>query len=260
MKKWFCLLMVCAITALSGTAAMALPNPVVESSFTEVVNTLGFTLAAPGAAEDISWSVIDGKLAQARYSIYDVAFTLRAQASDKAEDISGLYFASGDQTPVQIVWCDGQYQAEADVGARIVWYDATNGVAWSLSCENAAIDMEILAGCARESFLFAAKGAPITLEGNPTTGYQWDAMNFDLEALSVSAPIYEMEPSAEQVSGAGGTYTFVVAGAQPGSESDLTLLYYRSWEGLGSAVDSRDYHVTVDGDYNVTLEETTNVG
>ena len=72
-------------------------------------------------------------------------------------------------------------------------------------------------------------------------------MNYDPEKLSVSAPVYEEKDS--------GVYTIAVAGEQANVQDAVTLAYYCPELGLDSVTEMRNFTVSVDADYNVTLSE-----
>ena len=120
MKKMICALVACAML-LCAACAFAAPNPMVESSYSEILTKLGLGILAPGAAQEAQWFIIDDDLAQVGFSIYEIPYTLRAKAASAAEDISGMYFSSGDETKVDILWNEGSYRAEDGVGARVMW-------------------------------------------------------------------------------------------------------------------------------------------
>ena len=248
MKKMICALVACAML-LCAACAFAAPNPMVESSYSEILTKLGLGILAPGAAQEAQWFIIDDDLAQVGFSIYEIPYTLRAKAASAAEDISGMYFSSGDETKVNILWNEGSYRAEDGVGARVMWYDAQNGVAYSLSCEDAGIEKDTLVEYAADAYRYCAKGAIVTLAGTQSADeYTWAAINYDPSKLTISAPVYE---AGEE----GGQYTFAVAGVQADTTDTLTLVYYRTEAGLDSAVEMRNCTVTVDSEYNVTLTE-----
>ena len=62
LKKKFIALLLCA-AMMVGAGALAAPNPMAESSYSDILANLGFQLLAPGAAQEAEWFIIDGKLA-----------------------------------------------------------------------------------------------------------------------------------------------------------------------------------------------------
>lgn len=67
----------------------------------------------------------------------------------------------------------------------------------------------------------------VELEGNPTTGYEWEVTEVDEAVLvPLGEPDYQSESEAI---GAGGLFTFYFEAAGPG-ETELQLVYHRPWE------------------------------
>lgn len=67
----------------------------------------------------------------------------------------------------------------------------------------------------------------ITLEGNPTTGYSWELIEYD---AAVVEPVGEAEyKSDSKLIGGGGAYTFTFKALVPGMTT-VKLVYQRSWE------------------------------
>jgi len=66
----------------------------------------------------------------------------------------------------------------------------------------------------------------ISLEGNPTTGYTWEAVEFDETILEQGETEYKTSSKAV---GAGGTETLHFKAVLPG-EVPLKLVYHRPWE------------------------------
>lgn len=68
----------------------------------------------------------------------------------------------------------------------------------------------------------------VTLEGNPTTGYEWTS---DIEGKSVAIVSHKYESTGKSnvAAGGGGYYTFTYEGAANGT-STINLKYARSWE------------------------------
>lgn len=68
----------------------------------------------------------------------------------------------------------------------------------------------------------------ITLEGNPSTGYNWEAKDLDTSLLQpVGEP--EFKSSNPAAVGSGGTITLTFKSLKAGS-TKLNLVYHRSWE------------------------------
>lgn len=68
----------------------------------------------------------------------------------------------------------------------------------------------------------------VTLQGNPTTGYEWTSAIDGKAVVSVSEQ-YESTSKSSVAAGGGGYYTFTYEGAANGT-STINLKYARSWE------------------------------
>ena len=83
----------------------------------------------------------------------------------------------------------------------------------------------------------------VTLVGNPTTGYSWEATAFDDTVLEmIGEPGYA--PDSDLVVGSGGVYTFTFEATAVG-EADLSLVYHRAWEDDVEPIETFTVHVTV---------------
>lgn len=71
-------------------------------------------------------------------------------------------------------------------------------------------------------------GLVVSLEGNPTTGFEW---TYGIEGSTVEAvsDTYSSKAQAQPTTGAGGIYTFEFKAAGTGS-STINFTYARSWE------------------------------
>ena len=68
----------------------------------------------------------------------------------------------------------------------------------------------------------------IELEGNPSTGYTWEAMDLDASMFQQVGGT-EFKGSSPGLVGAGGTLTLTFKALKPGTAT-LTLIYHRPWE------------------------------
>ena len=67
----------------------------------------------------------------------------------------------------------------------------------------------------------------LTIDGNPTTGYNWEVGEVDQTILEpLGEPEYDSDSA---LIGSGGTYTFTFKAAAAGT-TNLKLIYYRSFE------------------------------
>lgn len=74
----------------------------------------------------------------------------------------------------------------------------------------------------------------ITLDSNPSTGYDWGVGKQNTELLSLEEDAY-VPPENARI-GQGGTHRFVFKALKQGSDV-LELAYYRPWEGVEKAAD-----------------------
>jgi inhibitor of cysteine peptidase len=112
----------------------------------------------------------------------------------------------------------------------------------------------LLSACAAAAapvYTKSDQGSPITvsvgdtfsvkLEGNPTTGYAWEALPDAAGLLSqVGEPDYDS--SDEALLGSGGMYTFTFK-AEKAGETTLEIIYHRSFETGVDPIDS--FKVTI---------------
>jgi inhibitor of cysteine peptidase len=82
----------------------------------------------------------------------------------------------------------------------------------------------------------------IQLDGNPTTGYGWEIIPSESGVLMVKAgPTYTADGD---LVGSGGTYLFCFTADEIG-ETDVNLIYRRSWESEVVPISSFTLHVVV---------------
>ena len=95
----------------------------------------------------------------------------------------------------------------------------------------------------------------ISLESNPTTGYEWDVTECDYSVLELVNTGYEQaETQSPPLPGAGGLQNWTFEGLKDG-KTTLKLVYWRSWEGEESIIDEYLLHITV-GDAMTTATQT----
>ncbi|MBQ6570067.1 MAG: protease inhibitor I42 family protein [Clostridia bacterium] len=90
----------------------------------------------------------------------------------------------------------------------------------------------------------------VELEGNPTTGYQWDCRIIDENIVKLSGSNYQQSDNPEGLVGVGGTYKFVIEALAEG-ETDVVFTYSRPWENTDPA-ETVTYHFTVDASKNIS--------
>lgn len=90
-------LLLAAALPLAGCSAQPnggaqLPNPIVEVENSAAFDKLGLFIDAPEGATDVTYSIIDDRLAQVQFSLNGSSYTYRTAISDdENEDISGVY-------------------------------------------------------------------------------------------------------------------------------------------------------------------------
>ncbi len=99
-------------------------NPFVEVESAEAFSELSITLDAPEAAQNVSYAVIDGKIAQVQFELDGKSYIARASAQDG--DFSGII---GEESLIETVDAKtsavlGMVQSDAASCYKIVW---TNG-------------------------------------------------------------------------------------------------------------------------------------
>jgi len=72
----------------------------------------------------------------------------------------------------------------------------------------------------------AGRTFTISLEGNPTTGYRWEVVEYDERMLKLTGEGYTS--SSDRI-GAGGIQEFTFTASNPGTTT-VKLVYRRSWE------------------------------
>ena len=72
----------------------------------------------------------------------------------------------------------------------------------------------------------AGRTFTISLEGNPTTGYRWEVVEYDEGLLKLTGEDYTS--SSDRI-GAGGIQEFTFTASKPGT-TEVKLVYRRPWE------------------------------
>jgi inhibitor of cysteine peptidase len=98
-------------------------------------------------------------------------------------------------------------------------------------------------------FVSSGKTLTISLQGNPTTGYNWVYTGGEGIVKEVSSGYL---PSTPGLVGSGGQFVFVFEGVSPG-ETELRFSYARPWE-KATPVEFRSYILLVDNELNITLD------
>ena len=82
----------------------------------------------------------------------------------------------------------------------------------------------------------------ITLRGNPTTGYSWDATEIPAE-ITLTEKHYEQDKTDPMMVGVGGTFHFRFKAVKK-ADAAIHFEYRRPWENL-PAVEVRSYRVRI---------------
>lgn len=85
----------------------------------------------------------------------------------------------------------------------------------------------------------------IILEENPTTGYSWALDAYDTDVLKLEKDAYTASSTSESAVGSGGTHSFDFIGQKEG-KTTLIFRYYRSWENKDTALEVKEYVVSVE--------------
>lgn len=109
--------------AQSVESKIQISNPFIEVSDADAFKTLGITLDAPKAAQDVSYYIIGGEIAEVRFLLDGKNYLIRASAQEG--DFSGLYGRESETEPV-----DSKQNADivsVDIGSgiyhKITWSD-----------------------------------------------------------------------------------------------------------------------------------------
>lgn len=97
----------------------------------------------------------------------------------------------------------------------------------------------------------------INLEGNPSTGYEWEALEYDAERINIVKKYIQNENSKNLV-GVGGTYEFEIGGLKEGNCS-VDLVYMRSWEDIDKAIEAYRYSLYISNDKKITVLGVENI-
>ncbi len=82
----------------------------------------------------------------------------------------------------------------------------------------------------KEVTLQVGEKIQVTLDSNPTTGYQWDVEDVDESVLKQQGDsVYRAETSNPNIVGSGGEETFTFEAVGTGTTT-LKLIYHQPWE------------------------------
>lgn len=115
-----------------------MPNPMVESDAQGVLEATGFSFNIPEGAADVQYFIIDGKLADVRFTDNGTNYTARMQAMNEFTDISVMYYEWTSEEDCIVNNCQGTvktYLGEDGDIHEVLWYDVVPGVMNSLTAE-----------------------------------------------------------------------------------------------------------------------------
>lgn len=121
-------------------------NPWVDCDKEEILSTLGFDMAAPEGAKNISYQMNEGEgLAQMLFTYGEVEneYTYRMKSAAEFEDISGLYYEWVVEDEIKVGWCEGVCKraiTDSEMVDSCLWYDAAPGIMYSLSTSAEDLD------------------------------------------------------------------------------------------------------------------------
>lgn len=89
----------------------------------------------------------------------------------------------------------------------------------------------------------------VRLDGNITTGYEWNVKIGDETVLALESEEYVPDETDELIDGAGGMFVFRFKALAPNAETSLSFRYARGWE--DEAIDRLDLSVYTDDCNNI---------
>lgn len=147
MKKIFFLLILFPLL-LAGCRKnqVEIPNPIVESSFKEIQQKLGITFGIPKDAENIYYSIISDKVAQADFIWQETECTARIKpsTSTELEDISGFYYKWEKEVELPVGYNTATarwFESDGEITGIVIWQDIVPGLTYSVSMkQNATLE------------------------------------------------------------------------------------------------------------------------
>lgn len=112
----------------------------------------------------------------------------------------------------------------------------------------------VVTGCScskKEEKEKAVQQLSITLEGNPTTGYEWTCKADSTDILTSVSDKYTAYNNNEEITGSGGTYEFIFKGNNSGMTTILCE-YKRSFEKI-EPLYKIQYQVQVSSEKGLTV-------
>ena len=148
MKKTTALILVLAVLTVLGLSAAAadgeplvgMPNPLIESSVSGILETVGVSMPAPEFANSASWFVIntDPAVGELRFSVNGLNYTYRITPATAFSDISGMYYTWTGSENVQVGYNTAVVSYIENEQGIIQWFDVVPGLMYSLSVDSGA--------------------------------------------------------------------------------------------------------------------------
>lgn len=123
-------------------------NPVHESTFEEILQKLGITIAVPEDAKDVHYSIIEidgvNSIAQANFMIGNVNYSYRIQPAAALTDISGAHFEWTTVKEAEISYCGAELRYNEGQEGICLWYDTVPGLMYSLYSDSGASEESLM--------------------------------------------------------------------------------------------------------------------
>lgn len=129
-----------AVTTLSATPAVGMPNPNREASVKDILTEIGVNLPAPDFANSASWFIIGGTpaIGELRFAVGGQNFVYRVAPMNNFSDISGMYYVWTDTAAAKVGYNDARISLIKGEQGIIQWYDVVPGLMYSLSVDTGA--------------------------------------------------------------------------------------------------------------------------
>ena len=137
MKKLiFILILALCLGFAAAAEEVAIANPWVESTPSDIAEAIGAAFGVPEGAEDVAYSLMpeDG-LAEMRFTLDGMEYVARIQPAGEFTDISGLFYEWEAEGPFDLAGLEGVERRTADGEETIdsvLWFDAPMGFMYSL--------------------------------------------------------------------------------------------------------------------------------
>ena len=121
---------------VSEDQSSELPNPIRQSSYDEILETLGMTLKVPEDAENVIYQIIDVEeetpIAEVKFRKGQTNCTYRVRSTAEPEDITGAYYDWTVTKEIEISYCSGEISYIEGKEGICLWYDTVPGLMYSI--------------------------------------------------------------------------------------------------------------------------------